>query len=218
MFDDDSDKDKRKQSLLSLGASAPDPFGARGYGSILTASTATANENDPALRHRLARSRREAEPSPLLSALAAMEGFRAEPAGETAPPVGQPSAAEPKKSRWSFRDLLSPKLKIGQPDTKAPVTTAPDARPERSTRSDRPAKPVAARAAGMPVQPARPEPSPEVPETDEPGIDEQEFEEPGIEQGGFQAAMGSPDDPRWRPLIDPLRSLASKRRLRAGPG
>ena len=81
MFDDDSDKDKRKQSLLSLGASAPDPFGARGYGSMLSASAATANENDPALRHRLARSRREAEPSPLLSALAAMEGFRAEPAG-----------------------------------------------------------------------------------------------------------------------------------------
>ena len=114
MFDDDSDKDKRKQSLLSLGASAPDPFGARGYGSMLSASAATANENDPALRHRLARSRREAEPSPLLSALAAMEGFRAEPAAETEPSVEQPSAAEPRKSRWSFRDLLSPKLKIGQ--------------------------------------------------------------------------------------------------------
>ena len=80
MFEDDSDKEKRKQSLLSHGAPAPEPLGVRSSGSSLAASAAT-NENDPALRHRLARARREAGPSPLLSALAAMEGFRAEPAG-----------------------------------------------------------------------------------------------------------------------------------------
>ena len=206
MFDDDSDKDKRKQSLLSLGASAPDPFGARGYGSMLSANAATANENDPALRHRLARSRREAEPSPLLSALAAMEGFRAEPAVATDPPSAQPLAAEPRKSRWSFRDLLSPKLKIGQPDTKTTDTKAPEAKPQTPQTDDRPAEPVAARAAAIPVPPARPEPRAETevrPADELPYHDEREFEQPRDGEGGFQLA-DSPDDPRWRPLIDPV--------------
>ena len=84
MFEDDSDNDRRKQSLLSLRASAPDPPRRVRFGSILAVIDAT-NENDPAMRHRLARSRREAEPSPLLSALAAMEGFRAEPIAEQDP-------------------------------------------------------------------------------------------------------------------------------------
>ena len=113
MLEDDSDNDRRKQSLLSHGAPAPDRYGARGYASILAVNEAT-NENDPALRHRVARSRREAEPSPLLSALAAMEGFRAQPMVEQDPWADAEPAAELKKPRWRFRDLLSPKSKIGQ--------------------------------------------------------------------------------------------------------
>ena len=199
MYEDDSDKDRRKQSLLSHGAPAPDPYGARGYGSMLAVNAAT-NENDPALRHRLARSRREAEPSPLLSALAAMEGFRAEPVVEQDADRLQPRpAAEPKKSRWSFRDLLSPKLKIGQPEAE---------RPRKPRKADRLSATGEARAAAIPAQPARSEPAPDVedePEVDEPRVDEQEIEEAASPPRAIsRLADRSPDDPRWKPLIDPV--------------
>ena len=141
MFEDDSDQDKRKQSLLSLRTSATVPAEARGGGSILSAIAAT-NENDPVTRHRLARSRREAMPSPLLAALASMEGFSAEP------------VAQPKQSRWSWRNLLSPKVELAKPDETvaqphkpgwfsgkradvAPVPAQPEPEPAPSDAADR---------------------------------------------------------------------------------
>ena len=50
MIEDDSDNDKKKQSLLSHGAPAPERLAAR-FGSILSVGEAT-NENDPVARHR----------------------------------------------------------------------------------------------------------------------------------------------------------------------
>ena len=191
MFDDDSDNDRRKQSLLSHGAPAPDRYGARGYASILAVNEAI-NENDPALRHRLARSRREAEPSPLLSALAAMEGFRAEPRVGQDPSAEPLPAVEPRKSSWSFRDLLSPKLKIGQ------VETAPEA-PRNTGRL---AEQGEAHGAARPVQATRVEPAPNVDE--QPQVDRREIEHPGPAESDFQTADRPPDDPRWKPLIDPV--------------
>ena len=105
MFEDDRDRDRRKQSLLSLGATASEPYGVRSAGSIRAASGAT-NESDPALLHRMARSRREAAPSPLLSALAAMEGYRPEPAAQ--PPVEPEPAVEPGSRAGVFATFSHP--------------------------------------------------------------------------------------------------------------
>ena len=210
MFEDDSDRDKRKQSLLSFGAPAPEPFGVRSPGSTPAAGGAT-NEKDPALRHRLARSRHEAGPSPLLAALAAMEGYKAEPVAARA--VGQEPVVEPKKSRWSFRDLLSPRLKLEQPEVK---TEKPPV--------ERPAHPPELRGAAAPVPPALAEPVVEDevprPDLDEPRLDKQGIGEPAIDEfrtgdGDFQAAAGSPDDPRWRPLIDPVSVIGGVGRSKA---
>lgn len=90
----DSDKDRKKQSLLSLGTPASEPARAG-------STSSPPDRADYTARHRLARARRQAAASPLLSALAELQGFRAEPATEP-----------PKKSRWNLRDLLSPKLKF----------------------------------------------------------------------------------------------------------
>ena len=161
----------------------------------LSASAATANENDPALRHRLARSRREAGPSPLLSALAAMEGYRAEPA--VAAGSGEPDpAAEPRKSRWSFRDLL---LERRSAEDRA----ARGEGAEHSPIADRlSATRRGSRRRSDPAQPERVEPAPVV--DDEP-------RQAGDRRARDRRARGRRtqfpvrrDDPRWRPLIDPV--------------
>lgn len=118
MTDENGDKDRKKQSLLSLGGAAADTDAPRGGGSILSAARAA--RDDAAKRHRMARSRREAAPSPLLSALAAMEGYRPEPTVE--------HSAEARKSRWSLSELLSPKVKPTPPP--AVPGTARAAEPE----------------------------------------------------------------------------------------
>jgi succinoglycan biosynthesis transport protein ExoP len=170
MTDDDSDNDKKRQSRLS-GATASGPRATRGPGSILSAA-GRSDENDPAARHRLARSRREAAPSPLLAALAAMEGFRAEP---------EP-AAEPKTSRWSLRNLLSPKLKYEKPE--------PEAAPKQKQQ---PAEPTAAAVS--------PKTSPEPERPEEPADDARSDESP------VETVDAWRDDTQWRPLIDPLHVI-----------
>ena len=115
MFEDDSDHDIRKQSLLSLRMSATGPTEARG-GSILSAIAAT-NENDPLTRHRLARARREAASTPPVGELASTEDFSAEPVAE--------QVAEPRQPRWSWRNLLSPKVQLAKPHETVEQTGKP---------------------------------------------------------------------------------------------
>ncbi|QPC86784.1 succinoglycan biosynthesis protein exop [Mesorhizobium sp. NBSH29] len=100
---DAHDHDRKKRSLLSLGRAEPE---GRGRSRNATEGTwSTNDEIDAATRHRLARSRREAHPSPLISALA--ERPNSSPRDRTperAPVVEQSSPAP--KSRWSLRNLL----------------------------------------------------------------------------------------------------------------
>lgn len=187
MFDEGSDQDRKKQSLLSFGAPAS-PSSKRSAGSLLAAS-ADSDDDDPAARHRLARSRREAAPSPLLSALARMEGFHPEPAAD-----------EPKRRRWSFRDLLSEKLKFEKPasgpegESRPAFATSPESRAE----VPRP-KPVVEPFAAAASRTHSREDDPPVAPFDGGGGP------PGDEV--FVAADAGPNDPHWRPLIDPMRVI-----------
>ena len=60
------------------------------------------------------------------------------------------------------------------------------------------------------MQPARVEPAPVVegdppePEISTPEVSEPEVDEPDIGERDYQSTAGSPGDPRWRPLIDPV--------------
>src|SRR5690349_806516 len=158
MNDDDTENDRKKQSLLSHGtadADAPRPRG----GSLLSAAPKT--EDDPVARHRAARSNREA-PSPLLEALAAIEGFKTTPGGTIEPQDSpEPQAGvEPGQSRWSLRNLLSPKVKFeppapgaGEPLRSREPIAAPAPEPAAAAQAGEPAAvaPAEADAVGQAV-------------------------------------------------------------------
>jgi len=197
---DDSDKDKKKQSLLSRGTPAQGAGAPRG-GSLLSAGPGP-EDDDPVARHRAARSRREAAPSPLLSALAAMEGFRAEPA-EAGRPAGkagmgaEPSEEEQAPSWWDVRNLLSPKVKHDRPEPK-PATKARQPIPAASASSaaddaphDEPVGQAAAEEAAVSYRASAPE-YPDV------------VAQPFAEEVESRPLRSPSDDPNWRPLIDPL--------------
>jgi succinoglycan biosynthesis transport protein ExoP len=185
MFDDSSDKDRKKQSLLSLSAPAAEP--AARVGSLLTAS-GSSDRNDPAARHRHARSRREAAPGPLLSALAKMEGFRAEPAAE-----------EPKKSRWSLRDLLSQKLKFEK--------SAPEPGGSRRAIFAEAPKPAEAPTPRRPIEPAAMAASPPTSRGAAPAKGPAIADDSFIDDTMTVAADAAPGDPIWRPLVDPMQVI-----------
>ncbi|MDW6025098.1 GumC family protein [Mesorhizobium sp. BAC0120] len=164
MTDDESSaKDWKKRSMLSMGTPA---------------SAARVGGTEAAMRHRLARARRESTPSPLLSALAAMEGFRPEPA------VDRQEPERPNGSRWGLRYLLSLKQifekfdAAGRPGTKRP--------PEASATTIFPEMRREALPHRAPVDPA-------------------EFTPDQITD--HATAIGEPDDARWRPLVDPMRVI-----------
>jgi succinoglycan biosynthesis transport protein ExoP len=212
MSDDDSDKDKKKQSLLSHGTPAPGTAAPRGGGSLLSAKPAP-EEDDPVARHRAARSRREAAPSPLLSALAAMEGFRAAPVTpdepEAAPAIEPQSAAEEEPaSRWSLRNLLSPKVEHDKPEPKpaararrpipvAPMPSAADEAPAGEPVEQEPAEPVAQHYRAS--------------EPEYAGVAAQRYPD----EVDPRPLRSTPDDPNWQPLIDPLTVIGSIGRSKA---
>ena len=170
---DDSGTDRKKQSLLSLGAAAGDMPRPRG-GSLL--SGASVAEGDAAGRHRAARARREA-PSPLLEALAAMEGFKATPTGAGEGKADAEPTAADAHSRWSLSNLLSRKTKAEQPQPKP--------------------------AWQPPLSPTMPVDKPAVPlptwqEDLAPADDAATSVEPH---------PASAENPEWRPLIDPLQVI-----------
>jgi polysaccharide biosynthesis transport protein len=187
MNDDDSQNDRKKRSLLSRGAARADASRPRG-GSLLSA--APAPDDDPVARHRAARSKREAAPSPLLEALAAMEGFRTTPAGTVEPepePTAAPAAADG-QSGWSLRKLISPRVKFRKPEPKGA-----DQRPQQSPapRTDE----AAAEQAGEPAVAAQPQKEPaDLPMADFAAVKP-------------ETAAASGDDPRWQPLINPLKVI-----------
>jgi uncharacterized protein involved in exopolysaccharide biosynthesis len=191
MFDDETmHKDRRKQSLLSHGATAAGPAAPGRVGTVLSAGEA--EEVDPVTRHRIARSRREAEPSPLLSALAAMEGFRAEPASVAA----AASAPEPRKQRWSLRNLLSPKLKFERPEPRPEVDEGARPDPAATPPNDGLGPQRTAAGPAAPSSFARPARWSDVP------ADEARGEDVPAETGEAEG------DARWRPLVDPMKVIS----------
>ena len=99
MFDPDNQDDGRRSgSLLSVAPGRP----ARGQrpASLLTVARDVDGNDDPAIRHHLARSRRNATQSPLLGALAQSPSAE-EPAGRNdfAPAPGPVQAAQPEPRR-----------------------------------------------------------------------------------------------------------------------
>jgi succinoglycan biosynthesis transport protein ExoP len=199
-MNDDSDKDKKKQSLLSHSTPGPGTA-ARGGGSLLSAASGP-EDDDPVARHRAARSRREAAPSPLLSALAAMEGFKTEPAAPaaTADKAGikaEPSEEEQAPSWWDLRNLLSPKVKHDRPESapaakaRQPIPTAPAPTVADKVRAD---------------EPANEEPAEEVATHHRASKPEFSDDALGLASGdiGPRSRRSAPDDQRWQPLVDPL--------------
>jgi len=101
---------KRDRSLLSLahGDSAPGgssaDSGPRKSASSLLDLAGGQGGADPALRHRIARSRREAHPSPLLEALSnGGAGMPEQPAATASPPSDDKSSTAERLSGWMKR-------------------------------------------------------------------------------------------------------------------
>ena len=188
-----------------------------GGGSILSASAAT-NENDPATRHRAGALAPGGGPSPLLAALAAMEGFSAR-AGAAEP---RPIALEPAETAnaqdrdWSLRDRGRRKLKPSWFPGRGPKSrrlASPSREPARAEAPDE--TPKAEVANWLPG---------EIPSRDgvgrrSSGIDDQRNPRPEIER---RAALGSSRRDRRRALAAADRSDQRHRRHRpvqaADPG
>ena len=178
MFDaENHDRQRRERSLLSLGRARPDEERAVRPDAPPSAF-GEEDDIDPVVRHRLARSRREAVPSPLLAALAARseprERLRAD--REDHMPGGDPAP----KVRWSISDLI-PGRHSAHPEKKQ----LEEAR-EEWTGFDR--------AAVEATENMRRDEYRRRLETDRPQRDD-------------HAPSNAVDDPDlyWRPLIDPMR-------------
>lgn len=220
MFDDTGDKDGKKPSLLSRGAMASRPAS---RGGSLLAIPATSEDTDPAgqvdpvARHRLARSRREAAPSPLLAALAQIEGVRVGRA--SAEPAPAEPAPEPKSSRWNLRDLLSSKLKYDPPERRPtenpqPIPDAPaEARAaDRLSNEDDASSRSAAYAARPPETPAWERAAEPPASRSNPRDVRSEKVDSDFLGDEFDPGVKLVDDPAlggpvWRPLIDPMRVI-----------
>lgn len=170
---DDSGTDRKKQSLLSLGAAAGDVPRPRG-GSLLSAASVA--DGAAAERHRAARARREA-PSPLLEALAAMEGFKATPTGAGEGKADAEPTAADARSRWSLSNLLSRKTKAEQPEPKP--AWQPPLSPTMPV--DKPADPL------------------QTPAENVPPADDAEIR--------VEPQPGPTEGAEWLPLIDPLQVI-----------
>lgn len=229
MFDDTGDKDGKKPSLLSRGATGSRPA-SRG-GSLLSIPTMSEDADpadpvdkiDPVARHRLARSRREATPSPLLAALARIEGVRV--GRDAAEPAPAGPAAEPKTSRWNLRDLLSSKLKYDPPEPQRPQIPTPvsESTPDepraagQTSREDGASKEdgASSRAAAYAARPAETsawqraaEPAPRSnPRDAGPRKTGSDFLGDEFDPVGAHADDGNSEGPAWRPLIDPMRVI-----------
>lgn len=116
---DDSHIDRKSQSLLSLGL----PAGGTPRQRDRSALTPDTGGSDAGERHRAARAKREA-PSPLLEALAAMEGFEAKPTGPGESGAGAKPSEPGSRSRWSLRNLFSSTQRLEEPEP-APAWRAP---------------------------------------------------------------------------------------------
>ena len=115
MFEDDSDHDRRKQSLLSLRTSATGPAEARAAARSFRQSprpTRTIPRRATGWRDRGAKRR----PARCL---------RHSPRRRASAPSRSPSRREPKQSRWSWRNLLSPKVQLAKPDETVEQTDKP---------------------------------------------------------------------------------------------
>lgn len=85
---------RRAQSLLAMASPADDDKRPKGSRSLLNDSV-DEEPDDPVARHRLARSRREAAKSPLISALGGTPGTPGAAAAGPVPPVGTPRKDAP---------------------------------------------------------------------------------------------------------------------------
>ncbi|MGE0502795.1 MAG: GNVR domain-containing protein [Rhizobiaceae bacterium] len=188
---------KRDRSLLSLGASARrEPAGP---GSLL--ALAASEGPDPALRHRITRSRREAEPSPLLAALGSRSEFAAhDDVRENPPPADEarveapelrPEPKEPGGVRAWLRRLRD-RMEAPSPVASGRMSeAAPEARPPLREPS-----PASAESA----------PAPGRPDVREERVRDKVDPEP-------LHAAATRDD-YWRPMVDPFRVIGGVVRSR----
>lgn len=172
MFDTDSrDTPQRARSLLSLGASGTERPASH---------PVTDREDDAITRHRLARSRREAQPNPLLKALA----DRDKPAPRRAESTARQAEAAPttrpdQEPHGGLGRLLS---NWTRRSSRSEDRVFPDDMPrERETG----AKPPARESGGRRVQ---------------------DQEQPVYGGGDFGQPRDAGDD-RWKPLIDPMKLI-----------
>jgi succinoglycan biosynthesis transport protein ExoP len=219
MFNAD-DIEKRPRSLLQLGEEAPAVRPSR------EATPALRDEAppDPVALHRLARSRREAAPNPLLAALAQDDT----PAAATAPASRAMPDAEPRSSKeadnrpgigerisGSFSGLFGtrkpdPVADAGsKPETPAPSATASASRGPYGRRQDdvAPAYVAAVEAArsAAAAQPAPSAPQPTAAAVAAPPPPAREAAPPRQDAG----------DQTWRPLIEPTSVISGIGRSKA---
>ena len=144
MFEDDSDKDRRKQSLLSLRASAPDPprraVAARSFRQSLR-PTRTIRRRVTGWRARAARR----SPARCLRHSPAMEGFQR-----------RAGRSEPKRSRWSCATCFRRKS-IAKPDETLAQPRKPGWFSRKRAMSRRLLQPARAGPAEAPTRLAEPE-------------------------------------------------------------
>ena len=116
MFEDDSDNDRKEAVAAFASARLRRTAMARAVGSILAAERRDQRERSGAAPPRWRA--RAARPSQArcLRRLLRWKAFSAQPMVEPSEPWADAAAGRrsQEQSRWSLRDLLSPKLKIGQ--------------------------------------------------------------------------------------------------------
>jgi polysaccharide biosynthesis transport protein len=176
MFDaQNHDRQRRERSLLSLGRARPDE-----ERTASPSSFGEEDDTDPVVRHHLARSRREANQSPLLAALSAESRAREDWRADREDQQDTPDRDSARKVRWSISDLIPGRLS-DHPEKKQ----LEEARQEW-TGFDR--------AAVEATENMRRDAYRRRSETDRPQRDD-------------HAPSNSVDDPDlyWRPLIDPMR-------------
>ena len=188
-FDKNGDA-KRARSLLAMASPGSADAGHKAGGSLL--KTPVADEPvDAAARHRLARSRREASKSPLMSALARQPEPHSSVEADPAPTgeeheAGRRPVPAAQGLRAMLRDrLLGREAPRGEGSTSAAKPTVPT--PEPTARPAYAARPA----------PARPSAPPAI------ELQARENEIPA------HAATRVPRDPAaWRPLIDPIKVIS----------
>lgn len=178
-FETDADV-RRARSLLSLAAAPGGGERTRSGGSLLK-TPAEPERVDAAARHRLARSRREAAPSPLMTALASRPDRNV--AEDPARPMVEPVAGEAQTAPAApgLRSMLRERL-FGREEQEVPVAVPPSAAAQADAAPSR----EPATAPQGPLAAPRPHAA----------------------AASHMAVQAPRDEAGWRPLIDPVKVVS----------